>query len=83
MWSIKTLIAWFYSISFAYQLLQISLAETIFPEIPYDVSRNLMAMEGLRVHKTMNFGLTHWGRDKMAAIFQMKLFKYIFLNENA
>ena len=26
--------------------------------------------------------LTHWGRDKMAAIFQPAFFKCIFLNEN-
>ena len=26
--------------------------------------------------------LTHWGQDKMAPIFQMTFFKFIFLNEN-
>ena len=38
----------------------------------------------MQCHKDSNdkYHLTHWGRDKMAAIFPDGIFKYIFLNEN-
>ena len=77
----------FRRIFFAYQLLQISLLpRPYFPKYPttyHAISWQLKAWEFAA--KTMNFGLTHWGRDKTAAIFQtifsnafswMKMYKF-------